>query len=83
MDAAAIAEEITKTRKQLADIDEKRQKLPDDAFEERAQLMDDEHKLEARLGELRALAKEADAGLAEQRASDQTDLTHTPSLPPE
>jgi hypothetical protein len=83
MDATAISEEITTTRKQLANIDERRNELPDDAFEERAELMDEEHRLEARLGELRALADEAGAGLAQRKASDQTDLTHTPSLPPE
>lgn len=81
MDAAAISEEITKTRDRLADIDRLRHQLPGDAFDKRAELMSEEHRLEARLGELRALAKEAEAGIAEQQASDQTDLTSTPSLP--
>lgn len=83
MDVTAISEETTKTRKQLAAIEERRRQLPDDAFEERAELMDEVHRLEARLGELRARAREAGAGLAERKASDQTDLTHTPSLPQE
>lgn len=82
MDATAISEEITKTRRQLADIDERRQEISAGALDERARLMDEEHALQARLGELRAMAEEAASGLAERKASDQTDLTHTPSLPP-
>lgn len=81
MDANAISEEITTTRERLAEIDEERGRLPKDAFDERATLMDEEHRLEARLGELRAMAAEAGAGIAERNAADQTDLTHTPSLP--
>lgn len=83
MDATTMSEEIFKTRKQLAEIADRRKQLPDDAFDERAELMDEENKLEVRLGELRALAKDAGAGLAQQKVSDQTDLTRTPSLPPE
>lgn len=81
MDANAISEEIKRTRKLLADIAESRDQLPDDAFNERAELMNEEHRLQARLGELRELASEAGAGMAERKASAQTDLTHTPSLP--
>ena len=81
MDANAISEEIKRTRKLLADIAKSRDQLPDDAFNERAELMNEEHRLQARLGELRDLASEAGAGMAERKASAQTDLTHTPSLP--
>lgn len=83
MDATAISEEIKNTRDQLADLQERRERLPDDAFEERAELMDEEHSLEARLGELRELAGKAGAGMAERKAAAQTDLTHTPSPPRE
>lgn len=81
MDATAISEEIKRIRKQLAEIEERRRELPEDAFDERATLMDEEHRLEARLGELRALADKAGAGMAERKAAAQTDLTQTPSLP--
>lgn len=81
MDAATISEEMTKTRKQLGDIDKQRKELPEDAFDERATLMDEKHRLEARLGELRALAERFGAGIAERRADAPTDLTHTPPAP--
>lgn len=81
MDANAISEEIKRTRKLLADIAESRDQLRDDAFNEGAELMNEEHRLQARLGELRELASEAGAGMTERGASAQTDLTHTPSLP--
>lgn len=82
MDATAISEEIKTIRRQLAEVEERRHELPEDAFDERATLMDEEHRLEARLGELRALADQAGAGMAERKAAAQTDLTRAPSLPP-
>lgn len=81
MDATAISEKITTIRKRLAEIDKRRGQLPKDAFDERATLMDEEHRLEAELGALRALASEAGAGIAEHRVGAQNDLNHTPRLP--
>jgi len=81
MDATAISEKMMRVRERLAEIDKRRGELPKDAFDERATLMDEEHRLEAQLGELRALAAKAGTGIAERRVGAQTDLTHTPRLP--
>ncbi|HEX6221667.1 MAG TPA: hypothetical protein VF115_11285 [Acidimicrobiia bacterium] len=82
MDTTAISDEIHSVRKQLAELEERRSQLPEDAFADRAELKDEEHRLEARLGELRELASKAGAGIAERSASAQTDRTRTPNLPP-
>lgn len=53
MDAEAASREIVELRRRLAEIEEERGALPEDAFSERADLLDEEHHLRARLGELR------------------------------
>ncbi len=52
MDAETASREIVKVRRRLAEIEEERASLPQDAFSERADLLDEEHHLHARLGEL-------------------------------
>jgi hypothetical protein len=62
MDAAAIASEIQEIRERLSAISDERNALDADDFAGKAALMDEEHRLEARLSELKALATEAGAG---------------------
>ncbi|MFZ0012947.1 MAG: hypothetical protein WAL25_02415 [Acidimicrobiia bacterium] len=91
MDATAVSEEIREIRARLGDIDEARAQLPENAFNTRVDLLDEEHRLQSRLGELRDLAAKAGAGFAQgkasaqtdltRKASAQTDLTRTPTLP--
>lgn len=52
MGAEAISNEILTIRDRLAEIKRERDMLPADAFSERADLIDEEHELQARLGEL-------------------------------
>lgn len=82
MDATEIANEIQRLRGRLDKMDELRGSLAEDAFAERAELLDEEHRIQARLGELRELASKAGAGMAERKAAAQTDLTRTPGMPP-
>lgn len=81
MDATAMSTEIQQVRDRLGEIEDARKRLADDAFAEKVDLLDEEHQLQARLGELRDAASEAGAGFAEHKASAQTDITRTPSLP--
>ncbi|HEX6287380.1 MAG TPA: hypothetical protein VFZ80_07830, partial [Acidimicrobiia bacterium] len=77
--ATAISERSTE-RGSTGQVEERRRRLAEDAFDERATLRDEEHRLEARLGELPELASREGA-LPQRRAAAQTNLTHTPSLP--
>jgi len=81
MDATAVSDEIRDIRARLAEIDEARRRLPENAFTIRVDLLDEEHRLQARLGDLRDMAARAGAGFAQNKASAQTDLTRTPTLP--
>lgn len=62
MDAAAIASEIQEIRERLSAISDERNALDTDDFAGKTALIDEEHRLEARLSELKALAAEAGAG---------------------
>lgn len=61
MDAAAIANEIQELRERLSAIGDERKALDADDFAGRAALLDEEHRLEARLSELKDLAARAGA----------------------
>jgi hypothetical protein len=81
MDTTAITTEILEIRDRLGDIEEIRKTLREDDFARRAELLDEEHELEARLAELRGEAAKAGAGLAEKHAASAADTTRTPDLP--
>lgn len=81
MDTTAITTAIQEIRERLAEIKEIRETIPADAFARRAELLDEEHQLEARLGELRDQAAQAGTGIAEVGAASQADVTRTPRLP--
>ena len=80
MDQTVIAE-IEETRRRLADIAERRRELPEDAFAERTDLLDEEHELDALLAELNDRAVEEVTGEAEEQVAARTGLTKTPRLP--
>ena len=80
MDQSVIAK-IEETRHRLAEIADRRRELPEDAFAERTDLLDEEHELEALLADLKDRASEELTGEAEEQAAAQTDLTRTPRLP--
>jgi hypothetical protein len=82
MDIASITDEIAQVRKRLAALDQERADLAEDAFAEKADLLDEEHRLRSRLGELQDQAAEAGVGRAEKVAADQVDTERVPDLPP-
>lgn len=74
-------EEIEEIRARLSEITDEREHLPDDADARREELLEEEHRLEARLTSLEdELAKET-SGEAEEKAAKQTNLTEPPQLP--
>jgi hypothetical protein len=81
MDTETIATQIEDIRNRLAEIQDERTAIPEDAFAARSALLDEEHELAARLAKLRDLAAEQGAGFAEKKAASQTDLTNSPDLP--
>jgi hypothetical protein len=74
-----LPDEIKSVRDRLAEIENERLTLGVSDFERRADLLDEEHDLEARLANLVAAA--ASDGEAEKKAAEQTDLTRSPRLP--
>lgn len=52
MNIESASKEIIKLRRRLTEIEEERAILAEDAFSERADLLDEEHELHARLAEL-------------------------------
>lgn len=52
MNTETASKQIVKLRKRLKEIDKEREALPEDAFGERADLVDEEHEIHARIGEL-------------------------------
>lgn len=69
MDAETASQEIVKLRRRLAEIEEQRAALPEDAFGERADLLDEEHHLQARLGELRDSFSHSDQEITQELTS--------------
>jgi predicted nuclease with TOPRIM domain len=75
-----VASEIEEIRTRLGEIhDERKQLAAEDA--RRDELVDEEHKLQNRLSELKDRVAQEEAGEAEKEAAEQTDLTRTPELP--
>lgn len=69
MDTETASREIVKLRRRLAEIEEERAALPKDAFSERADLLDEEHHLHARLGELQDTFSHTDHEITEELRS--------------
>lgn len=60
MDIEIAVKEILDIRNRLEDIQQERDNLPDDAFAEKADLLDEQHKLQARLAELKSELQSAE-----------------------
>lgn len=71
MNLASTTKQILEIRTRLEEIEAERRDLPVDAFAERADLMDEEHELTARLAELRSsVAAVADDEVTEELPVD-------------
>ena len=77
----ALPDAIKDVGYRLSAIEQKRQQLADDDFASRSALLDEEHDLEAKLGELLDRAAREDQPEAEKEAASQTDITEPPALP--
>lgn len=80
MTKTSVIDEIVRVRSRLEEIEEERMKLEPTDFA-KADLLDEEHELQAQLSELTERAADADKALAAGEASAGTDLTRTPPLP--
>lgn len=83
MDNDTLAAKIQDLRARLAEIADERQALPSDDFAKRAELLDEEHTLQAKLGELQDEAAEEGAGLAQREAGEASDYERVPDIPSE
>lgn len=75
-----IAREIEQLRDRLAEIEDERSHLDDADQARREELLAEERRLEVRLAEIEERLSD-EPGVAEEKASHQTDLTRTPRLP--
>jgi uncharacterized protein (DUF3084 family) len=77
----AVIAEIDDIRTRLGEIAEEREHLPDDSDSHGKELLEEEHRLEARLTELEDQVADSEKGGAEEEAATHTDLTRSPKLP--
>lgn len=75
-----IAREIEQLRDRLAEIEDERSHLDDADRARREELLAEESCLEVRLAEIEERLSD-EPGAAEEKVSNQTDLTRTPRLP--
>lgn len=83
MGAETLADQIQRIRKRLEDIKKERAALPDDAFGPKGDLLDEEHTLQARLGELQDEAAEEGVGIAQKQAGEAANPDRIPDTPAE
>jgi len=76
-----LADKIQRIRKRLADIAQEREDTPSDDFARRSELLDEEHTLEARLGELQDEAADLGVGIAQREAGKASEYERVPDLP--
>lgn len=76
-----LIKEIEDIQTRLDEIADEREDLPEDADSRREELLDEEHRLEARLTDLEDEVVESDTGVAEEKVAAQTDITRSPKLP--
>ena len=77
----AVIAEIDDIRTRLGEIAEEREHLSDDSDSHGKELLEQEHRLEARLTELEDQVADSEKGGAEEEAATHTDLTRSPKLP--
>ncbi|REK12525.1 MAG: hypothetical protein DWQ40_11310 [Actinobacteria bacterium] len=81
MTTETLANRIERIRARLVEIENERAGLPSDSYERRAELLDEEQTLEARLGELKDEAAREGVGLAREQAGDASRYERVPDLP--
>lgn len=81
MTKTSVAEEILQIRTRLREIDDNRITLEPTDFTTRADLLDEEHELQAELAQLTERARSEDHELAVEHAAAGIDLTRSPKLP--
>jgi predicted nuclease with TOPRIM domain len=75
-----LANKIQRVRDRLAEIETERSSLEPDDFSRKADLMDEERTLEARLGELKDEAAREGVGIAEETVGRATDYERVPDV---
>jgi hypothetical protein len=80
MTMETLANKIQRVRDRLAEIETERSGLAPDDFSRKADLMDEERTLEARLGELKDEAAREGVGIAEETVSRATDYERVPDV---
>lgn len=76
-----VAAEIEKIRARLEEITDEREHRAEDSYSRHEELLEEEHRLEARLTSLEDTVAGKTSGEAEEEAARQTDLTRPPKLP--
>lgn len=83
MDTETASQEIVKLSRRLAEIEKEKAALPKDAFSERANLLDEEHHLHARPGELQDSFSHTDQKVTQEvRSIDPVHIHSNPSSSP-
>jgi predicted nuclease with TOPRIM domain len=80
MTMETLANKIQRVRDRLAEIETERSSLEPDDFSRKADLMDEERTLEARLGELKDEAAREGSGIAEETVGRATDYERVPDV---
>jgi predicted nuclease with TOPRIM domain len=80
MTMETLANKIQRVRDRLAEIETERSSLEPDDFSRKADLMDEERTLEARLGELKDEAAREGVGIAEETVGRATDYERVPDV---
>lgn len=77
----SLNSEIEQIRARLDEIVVERDRFDNDADPRHGRLLEEEHRLEARLTRLEDEVSQTTSGEAEEKAARQTDLTRAPKLP--
>jgi hypothetical protein len=80
MTMETLANKIQRVRDRLSEIETERASLAPDDFSRKADLMDEERTLEARLGELKDEAAREGVGIAEETVGRATDYERVPDV---
>lgn len=83
MAAEELADKILRIRNRLAEIEKERADSAANDFAKKAELLDEQHTLEARLGELQDEAAREGVGIAQKEAGAASDYESVPDVPDE
>lgn len=76
-----LAEKIQRIRGRLAEIAREREVAAPEDFARKLELLDEEHSLQARLGELQDEAADLGVGIAQREAGAASDYERVPDIP--